>query len=152
MKKHSVIWLIVAALGATTGPVQADIYTDDLSRCLVESTTREDKFSLVKWMFSAASQHPAVGSIANVSEQQLDETNQRTAELFVDLLTESCREQTIKAVKYEGQVAIQSGFKVLGQVAAGELFASPEVAAGMAGLQKHIDAEKLQSVFGNAAQ
>jgi len=31
-------------------------------------------------------------------------------------------------------------------VAGQELFASPEVAAGMAGLEKHLDSEKLQAL------
>ncbi len=128
----------------------AGLFTDDLSRCLVSSTSAADKISLVKWMFTAAALHPAVSSIASVSKEQLDEANKKTAQLFEKLLTKSCREQTIKAVKNEGTAAIQSGFQVLGQVAARELFTSPEVAAGMAGLEKHFDAKKLEEVFGNA--
>lgn len=127
---------------------QAGLYTDDLSRCLVKSSTTNDRVSLVKWIFTAASRHPAVSSIASVTEEQLDDMNREIAHLFVKLLTEDCREQSQQAVQYEGQVAIQEGFKVLGQVAASELFSSPEVSAGMDGLAKHIDEQKLQEVFG----
>lgn len=127
----------------------AGLYTDDLSRCLVSSTTPKDKVNLVKWMFTAASRHPAVSSIASVSDKQLDDMNKEVAELFVSLLTETCKEQAQKAVRYEGQIAIQGGFQVLGQVAAAELFSSPEVSAGMDGLAKHIDNQKLQEVFGS---
>ena len=60
------------------------------------------------------------------------------------LLAERCKEQTKKAVKYEGPAAIQLGFQVLGQVAGSDLFSSPEVAKGMAGLEKYIDKQKLE--------
>ena len=147
MKNISTYVSLIGLMFALSSNVQAGLYTDDLSRCLVESTTTEDKISLVKWMFTAASLHPAVSSISSVSEAQLDDANKATAELFVKLLTETCREKAQKAVKYEGQVALRSGFEVLGKVAAGELFASPEVSAGMAGLAKHIDSKKLEDVF-----
>ena len=150
MKSHSVLSAILGPILFLSLNVQAQPYTDDLSRCLVESTATADKVSLVKWMFTAASLHPAVSSIASVSEKQLDDANKETAELFVKLLTESCREQAQKAVKYEGPYAIQAGFKVLGQVAAQELFSSPEVSAGMAGMEKHFDTEKLEEIFGQA--
>ena len=145
MKTYSVC--LVGFLLALSTSVKAGPYTNDLGKCLVESTTVADKVNLVKWMFTAASLHPAVKSIASVSDAELDSANKATAELFVSLLTESCREQTQKAVRYEGQAAIEEGFRVLGQVAAKELFTSPEVAAGMAGLQRHFDTEKLQAVF-----
>jgi len=68
----------------------------------------------------------------------------------MNLLTVSCKEQSQKAVKYEGRMAIQAAFQVLGQVAAGELMANPEVAAGLAGLNKYFDEEKLDATFGKS--
>ena len=125
----------------------AGIYTDDLSKCLVESTTKKDRVALVKWMFSAASLHPAVKSISSVTAEDLDNANKITANLFMKLLTDSCVKETKKALKFEGQTTIETSFRVLGQVAGRELFSSPEVAGAMAGLEKHIDQEKLQSLL-----
>lgn len=38
------------------GPVEAGVYADDRSRCLVESTTQEDRFALVRWMLGFEAQ------------------------------------------------------------------------------------------------
>jgi hypothetical protein len=46
---HKASALMALALLSTT-PALAGIYTDDLSRCLVEKTTTEDKTTLVQWM------------------------------------------------------------------------------------------------------
>jgi hypothetical protein len=48
----------------------------------------------------------------------------------------------------EGEVAIQSSFNVFGQVAAKELFSNPDVAAEMAGLEKHLDGNKIKEALG----
>ncbi|MBY5991495.1 hypothetical protein [Ferrimonas balearica] len=138
------------ALGLTLAlsmPLQAGVYSQDLSRCLVEGSTTEDKFLLVKWMFSAAAQHPAVGDIADLSEAQADLINRDAANLFVTLITEVCKETAVKAVKFEGPKALEGAFEVLGQVAATELFASPEVAKSLAGLESHVDNAKLEATF-----
>ena len=133
--------LCVSPFSAFAGP-----YTNDLAKCLVESTSPGDRTDLVKWMFSAASAHPAVKSISNVSAKQLDKANKKTADLFMKLLTVSCRSETEKALKYEGKTTLQVSFQVLGQVAGKELFASPEVSAAMSGLERHLDEKRLQSL------
>ena len=55
------------AISAQAGP-----YTDDLSKCLVNSTTESDRMALVQWIFSAAASHPAVKSIVSISEEQME--------------------------------------------------------------------------------
>jgi hypothetical protein len=121
-------------------------YADDLAKCLVASTTQEDRLTLVKWMFAAASLHPAVKSFTSVTEKQLDEGNKSTAELFMKLLTDSCKSEAERALQYEGPQTFQTSFQVLGQVAGKELFSSPEVAVAMAGLEKYVDKEKLEAL------
>ncbi|MBD1389198.1 hypothetical protein IC617_07155 [Neiella sp. HB171785] len=144
MKKQLAALTLVLA---SVCQVQAGVYTDELAKCLVSSTTPQDRAALVRWMFIAASHHPAVKDITAVTPAQVDAGNQSTADLFVKLMTESCREQTSSAVKFEGPIAIQGGFQVLGQVAGQELFSSPAVATAMAGLQSFIDQEKIESVL-----
>ena len=139
--------VLTGASAAHAGP-----YTDDLSKCAVESTTAEDRVDLVRWMFAAASSHPAVKPISSVSAETLDQANQKMAGIVMRVLTESCRAQAEKAVKYEGgAVAIQTSFQMLGQVAGQELCASPEVATAMNGMEKYIDATKLEAL-GKAPQ
>ncbi|GGA72225.1 hypothetical protein GCM10011369_12490 [Neiella marina] len=148
MKKQLAALAILLTFGA---PTQAGVYTDELAKCLVSSTSPQDRAALVRWMFIAASHHPAVKDIASVSSAQINDGNRSTADLFVKLMTESCREQTSNAVKFEGPIAIQGGFQVLGQVAGQELFTSPAVASAMADLQSFIDQEKIEAVLSPTA-
>ncbi|MCF6253106.1 MAG: hypothetical protein L3J75_17835 [Methylococcaceae bacterium] len=126
----------------------AGIYSDDLSRCLVESSTPDDKTVLVKWMFTSMSLHPQVKSMSAVTPEDLEKSNKAVAEMFVNLLTVTCKAQAKKAINYEGGLAIQQGFNVFGQVAGKELFSNPEVAKGLSGLEKYMDTEKINSNLG----
>jgi hypothetical protein len=127
-------------------PAHAGIYADDLSRCLIENSSKEDRLALVRWLFTAATAHPAVADVAKVSPEQLDQANKTTADLFMRLLTDSCVAQAKKAVEYEGPATFAVSFQVLGQVAGAELFGSPEVNAAMAGLEKYTDKTKLEAL------
>jgi hypothetical protein len=133
--------LAIAFLSAT--PAMAGIYTDDLSRCLVEKTTTEDKTTLVQWIFVAMAQHPSVSSLTKITPADVDRNNKAAGALMMRLLTESCVEASKKAVKYEGGAAFETSFSVLGQAAAGELFAHPDVLKIMGGLEKYLDKDKL---------
>jgi predicted GNAT family N-acyltransferase len=138
---------VVAVLALYAGAVQAGPYSDDLAKCLVESTTAADKNALVKWMFATAALHPAVKSIASVTDAERAQSTRSTAELFEKLLTESCRTPAQQAVKYEGAAALQTGFQMLGQVAARELFADPGVTHGLAELENYIDSQKIEQAL-----
>lgn len=140
--------MLAAVLLATCGATHAGIYTDDLSRCLIEKSTSEDKIKLVKWMFTAMALHPAVQGLSSVSAQDREAANKAMAELMVDLLTVKCVDQAKKAVQYEGPVAIQTSFQLFGQIAGKELFSNPNVAAGLSGLEKYIDEKTMQQRLG----
>jgi hypothetical protein len=132
---------VVASPMAHAGP-----YGDDLAKCLVERSSSKDKTELVRWMFAAMSAHPDVKDLSAVTAEGRDTANRSIAELTVRLLTDTCRDEADKAVRYEGGAAIESSFNVLGQVAAKELFASPDVAGVLAGLEKHLDGKKLEQL------
>lgn len=136
----------VATLVISPAVTHAGVYTDDMTKCLVEATSKEDRLSLVRWMFAAMSQHPAVTSLTNVTEGDVEKANSETGALFMRLLTESCVEVTKKAIRYEGPAAIQMSFAVLGQVASSELFTDPGVLKVMSGLEKYTDQEKLEAL------
>ena len=138
----------VAALGliAFASPSFAGVFTDDLSRCLVEKTSAEDKTALVQWIFVAMAQHPSVASMTKITPAQVEQHNKQAGELFMRLLTETCVDTSKKAIKYEGAVAIQSAFQVLGQAAAGELFVHPDVTKVMSGLEEFLDSKKLEAL------
>ncbi|MBQ0712311.1 MAG: hypothetical protein KBT53_05065 [Porticoccus sp.] len=50
-------------------------------------------------------------------------------------------------MKHEGEVALESSFNIFGQVAAQELFTNPDVAAGMAGLEKYLGENKINKIL-----
>ncbi len=130
------------------GNSQAGQYSDDMSKCFVESSSARDKIQLVRWMVLAMSLHPAVEPMTSISKTQYNDTNKKTAELFQRLLVESCAVESRKAIKYEGEMGFLIAFKTLGEVAARELFTNPKVAGGMADLEKYFDAEKLEKILG----
>jgi hypothetical protein len=61
----------------------------------------------------------------------MTDLNASTGVLLVRRLTDSCKDN-----------------QVLGQVAAGELFASPEVSKALSGLEQHVDKKKLEELKG----
>jgi hypothetical protein len=147
MNKKKISAALAVVLGtAWMSSAHAGPYSDDLAKCLVGKTTEADRVAFVQWMFAALSAHPAVKPLSTVSAEQLEEANKRTANLFTKLLAESCLNESRAALKYEGTKAFESSFRVLGDIAGRELFESREVAAAMAGLEKHFDEEKLKAV------
>jgi len=148
--KHSCAALAVALGVLGAAPALAGPFGDDLAKCLVRSTSEADKRLLVKWIFGTVVLHPEVAAMAKVDDAVRAELVRGTARLFERLLTESCRNEAQLAVKNEGSSAIASGFQVLGQVAARELFSNPKVAESMRELGDQLDKKKLSDAFGSA--
>jgi hypothetical protein len=138
--------LLALALVAPATPARAGVYADDLSRCLVESSTQQDRNVLVKWVFVALAQHPAIASLSKATPADIEKSNAAAAELFTRLLTDTCADKSKKAIKYEGVAAIQGAFGVFGQVATSDLFSNPQVQAVLSGLEKHVDKKKMESL------
>ena len=129
----------------------AGVYTDDLSKCLVKSTSTNDRVVLVRWMFATLSLHPAVRSFVSVPDQQRDDATKAAAGLFTRLLTADCRKESVNALKYEGATAIGASFQVLGQVASRDLMTDPNVSKGMQQLGADIDNDqKLKDLLKDA--
>lgn len=137
--------LLIAALMAAASS-NASVYSDDLSRCLVSATSTKDKTDLVRWVFANAALHPQVAAISSVSPEQRTGLNRTMGKLVQRLVTEDCRKQTQEAVKYEGQVAFQMSFQVLGQVAMKELMSEPAVSRSFGDFATYMDEGKLRAV------
>jgi hypothetical protein len=143
--------LLVASSMLVTLQAVAGPYGDDMAKCLVKSSSPEDKSVFIKWLFSGIALHPDVASMTMITTQQREDFNKRAGALFQRLLTESCRTEAQQAIRYEGPATIQYAFQVFGQAAAGDLFANPSVAAGMKDLAKYIDQEKIKALSTAAA-
>lgn len=137
-----------ALLALSPSAVRAGPYSDDLGKCLVASTTERDKAQLVEWIFQSIALNPKIAPHAQITPAQRDATDRALARMFEHLLAESCAPQARQALKYEGASAISESFKLLGQVAAQEMFSDPAVAAGTAKFTEYVDEARLQEALG----
>lgn len=143
-------WLKTGSLILVIGfgsPVFAGPYTDTLSKRLVESTTPADRSLLMRWIFAMISLNPEFKNFTTFTPEQRTDLNKQVAKLFQDLLTVRCAKEAKDAIRYEGGIALQSSFKVLGEVAARELFLNPKVAAGAAEFTNFIDKDKIKALL-----
>lgn len=147
MKRLLPLFAWIALAFAFAAPVVAGPYTDDLSKCLVRSTTPEEKSLLVQWMFANMALHPDVKYLARVTPAERARLNQRVAALFESLLTRTCLSEARDAVKNEGPSTFEASFTILGQVAGRDLSAHPQVAAGFAEFAKAVDGPKIEKAL-----
>lgn len=125
---------------------QAGPYADDMGKCLVKQTGAAERTAIMKWLFAAMALHPEVSAMSTIQSAARDTINRDVGALFTRLLTESCRAESTLAMQYEGALAMQSAFGVLGQVAMQELMANPAVNAGLAELEKHVDQKRIEAL------
>ena len=146
LQRSTLAWFVF--LAGMAQPALAGPYGDDMAKCLVASTTADDKTALVQWMFATSTLHPAVKAMSTVTDPQRQALNKRFADIAQTLLTKTCLTQSRDAIRYEGLGTIEASFTILGQVAGRALFADPAVAAGMKDLEKYFDAKRVQEVLG----
>lgn len=137
---------LVLSLALFANVSLAGVYSDDMAKCLVASTSKKDKTDLVRWIFANAALHPDVVSISRISADSRDKLNRSTAALMERLLTQTCRKQTQDAMRYEGPIAMQLSFQVLGQVAMKELMSDKAVSAGFEAFSKYLDKSKIEAL------
>jgi len=143
--------LALMLFGMCSLSAKAGVYTDDLSKCLVKSTSTNDRVLLVRWMFAMLALHPAVQPLSSVTAAQRDDASKTAAGLFARLLTADCRKEAVNALKYEGVAAIGASFQVLGQVASRDLMTDPNVSKGMHQLGTDLDGDqKLKDLLKDA--
>ncbi len=129
---------------------EAGIYADDLAKCLVKSSSADDHLIMIRWMFSAVTQHPALQSMSTITAAQHDTYNKNMATVTERLLLSDCRKESVAGLKYEGASAITAGFQVLGQVAARDTFGNPQVAQSLSGLSNSFNKAKLSALYKEA--
>lgn len=128
----------------------AGIYTNEVSKCLIDSTSARDKVILVKWIFSTMSIHPTIESMSSISKIQSEKINKNFANLLTRLFTEFCHTEIKKALKYDGETALKESFGFLGEVAVEELFLHPKIEKELSsGFVKYLDENKFKHLFRN---
>lgn len=140
---------ISLALLLPLAPVaQAGPATDELSRCIVQLSSSDDKLTLVRWMFASMALHPAVADLAPVSAEARDAATQEMAALLTTLLEERCLNQARMAIQRKGASALPASFAMLGQFALGELASNSSVTVGLGSLTEYLQSGELDRRLG----
>ena len=121
-------------------PVRAQ---DALTRCLIESTSPDDKRVLVKWVFSVIAQHPDISTMTRIDAAQRTMIDRDAANVLEQLLADQCAAPLRVAMKQSGTDAIGKSFQALGTSAATDMLQNPQVVSSGAGLMKHLDMQRI---------
>ena len=142
--------LVLALPAGPVAPAHAGPYADTLSQCLVRSTTEQDKAALVRWMFASEAQHPAVEEFATVTPERRTELSKTVAAVFERLLTQNCQSQFADARAHEGEKTVSVSFSILVQTALQGLIENPNVSSALAGVDDHLNKEKISAAMAQA--
>ena len=127
---------------ASAGPT-----VDQLSDCLVKSTTAADKTTVLQWTFVALSAHPELKKFSNVNEEQRTQLDKNLAQTLQRILVEQCSAQTKAVIQAEGVQAVGDSFQELGSITGEEILKTPEVKDQLKGVVRYIDLNKLVTTF-----
>ena len=81
--------------------------------------------------------------MVDLSDREKNFIDKEMADLFTRLLSEDCLYESKQAQKYEGNIVFFSAFQILGQTAAQEFMANPNVEKSMNKFSELIDIKKL---------
>jgi hypothetical protein len=150
MMNRFVFGAAMAAAVAAGAPAVAGVYQDDLTKCIVKSTSDGDKAILIQWVFAAMSGNEIVRKMSTVTPAQRSQLSQAYAQMSQRLLVTDCRTETVAALKYEGGGVIEQSFSTLGQVAMRGLMSGPAMRDALQELSAHFDKAKLVTLFKDA--
>ncbi|MGB9191170.1 MULTISPECIES: hypothetical protein [unclassified Acinetobacter] len=140
------ILMAIAVMGATQ-VAMAGPTVDQLSKCLVKSTTAADKTTVLQWTFVALSAHPELKKFSNVNEEQRTQLDKNLAQVLQRILVEQCSAQTKAVIAAEGVQAVGDSFQELGQITGEEILENPEVKSQLKGVLRYVDLNKLVMTF-----
>lgn len=145
-------FMLVIAFVLTLGTplAWAGPFTDDMSKCLVKSTSEADKTLLIKWIFAAMAAHPDVKSLSSIPPEKGAQLNRDVGALVMRLLTKNCKSETKQAVDFEGEDTFKTSFGILGQVAMQGLMVNDEVLQYISGFESYLNTEELQHALGSS--
>lgn len=134
--------LLAGVQSANAGPT-----VDQLSQCLVKSTTAADKTAVLQWTFVALSAHPELKKFSNVNDEQRTQLDKNLAQTLQRILTEQCSTQTQAVIKAEGFQAVGESFQELGSITGEEILKTPEIKDQLKGVVRYIDLNKIVTTF-----
>ncbi|EXC32183.1 hypothetical protein J520_1779 [Acinetobacter sp. 869535] len=134
--------LLGASQIALAGPT-----VDQLSNCLMKSTTPTDKTVVLQWTFVALGNHPDLKAFSNMTATQKEALDKNLATVLQRILVEQCSAQTKAVIQTEGLQAVGDSFQELGSITGEEILKTPEIKQQLNGVLKYVDLNKLVTTF-----
>lgn len=144
MKK--ILMICLACCAFASSPVMAQNSAAALGSCMVDNLNGKERKSLAQWIFFAIAAHPDMTQFAQVNAGNREASDMRVGGLVTRLLTEDCPVEAKAAFAEGGSVAMEQAFGLVGQVAMQELMTDQSVNSAIAGFEKYLDADKLNSL------
>lgn len=138
---------IAATLMGTAQLSLASPTVDQLSDCLVKSTTATDKTVVLKWTFAALGSHPELKAFSNVSDEQKVQLDQNFAAVLQRILVEQCATQAKAVIQADGVEGVGASFQELGSITGEEILKTPEIKSQLNGVLRYVDLNKLVMTF-----
>ena len=139
--------LISATLLSATQVAIAGPTVNQLSDCLMKSTTVTDKTTVLQWTFVALGNHPDLKAFSNVTASQKEALDKNLATVLQRILVEQCSAQTKAVIAAEGVQAVGDSFQELGRITGEEILENPEVKSQLRGVLRYVDLNKLVVTF-----
>ena len=147
IKQLSQAVLLITVLAGTTQMAVAGQEVDQLSDCLMKSTTATDKTTVLQWTFIALSTHPDLQAFSHVSTEQKQQLDKNLAQVLQRIIVEQCSAQTKAVIQTNGLEAVGDSFQQLGRTTGEEILKNPEVNKQLKGLVRYIDISKVATTF-----
>ena len=142
-------YLLLIFVVIFSNKVSAGPFTDNLTRCILVSTGKDDYTKLVNWIFRVVAEHhdikSDVGDVYSKNQKIMADVN--LAEVFTKLLTRECRTESIQAFKYEQDIALFESFKMLGEISMQKMMEDPAVSKSVEEFTKYMDEKAIEELF-----
>ena len=119
-------------------------FGDEMSKCLVLATSSKDNSLLGRWLVRVYGEHGDSKDLTNLSDYKKEKIDKDVARLFTRLLSEDCKVETKKALKFEGDMVMFNAFRTLGEVAGKELLEDNDVSKAINKFTEYVDYGKLK--------
>jgi len=131
-------------LNISNKTIFAGPFGDEMSKCLVLATSSKDNSLLGRWLVRVYGEHGDSKDLTNLSDYKKEKIDKDVARLFTRLLSEDCKVETKKALKFEGDMVMFNAFRTLGEVAGKELLEDNNVSKAINKFTEYVDYGKLK--------
>ncbi|KGG14984.1 hypothetical protein EV06_1498 [Prochlorococcus sp. MIT 0602] len=110
---------------------------------MINSSSIKDKQTLNKWTLRLQSEHPELKDLINMSEEEKLKLDKEVGSIYTNLLTVKCKEESKKAITYEGWDKMVGAFAIFGNASSRVITNHPNVRKTANGFSRYVDMTKL---------